>query len=155
MRLRTTLIVAFVALAILQVAIVVPLALQNLSALLSQQQETRVDQLMVAVNAEKERLRSDMSRAMDELATSPAMEDAARDEAFGEQRRLLLQLLLRESHRGDIFRERLCVERGRVAREIERRRDHLPLLFGELVGVVLLPTTPPAPLMIGISAAMS
>ena len=81
MRLRTTLIVAFLALAVLQVAIVVPLALRNLSALLSTQHESRVDQLMVAVVTERDRLRTDLSHAMSELAASPAMEEAARDAA--------------------------------------------------------------------------
>lgn len=81
MRLRWTLALAFVALAALQVAVVVPLALRNLSALLGRQLEARVDQLMVAVDAEAQRLQGDVKRAMDELAQSQALEDVARDAA--------------------------------------------------------------------------
>lgn len=81
MRLRWTLALAFIALAALQVAVVVPLALRNLSALLGRQQEARVDQLMVAVDAEAQRLQGDVKRAMDELAQSQALEDVARDAA--------------------------------------------------------------------------
>ena len=81
MRLRTTLAVAFLGLALLQVGVVVPVALRNLSALLQRQQETRIDQEMVAVEATVQRLGADVQRAMDELASSPALEDAARDAA--------------------------------------------------------------------------
>ncbi|PZR07557.1 MAG: histidine kinase [Archangium gephyra] len=81
MRLRWTLALAFIALAALQVAVVVPLALRNLSALLGQQQSARVDQLMVAVEAEAQRVQGDVKRSMDELAQSQALEDVARDAA--------------------------------------------------------------------------
>ena len=81
MRLRWTLALAFLALAALQVAVVVPLALRNLSALLGRQQETRIAQLMVAVDAERARLEADVRRAMDELEKSQALEDVARDAA--------------------------------------------------------------------------
>lgn len=81
MRLRWTLALAFVALSVLQIAVVVPLALRNLSSLLSSQQEARVDQLMVTVDAEAQRLQGDVRRAMDELALSQALEDVARDAA--------------------------------------------------------------------------
>ena len=81
MRLRTTLAVAFLGLALLQVFAVVPIALRNLSALLQRQQEGRIDQEMAAVDATVQRLGADVQRAMDELATSPALEDAARDAA--------------------------------------------------------------------------
>lgn len=81
MRLRWTLALAFVALSVLQIAVVVPLALRNLSALLSGQQEARVDQLMVTVDAEAQRLQDDVRRSMDELALSQALEDVARDAA--------------------------------------------------------------------------
>ena len=81
MRLRWTLALAFVALSVLQVAVVVPLALRNLSALLSGQQEARVDQLMVTVEAEAQRVQDDVRRSMDELAQSQALEDVARDAA--------------------------------------------------------------------------
>jgi len=80
-RLRWTLALAFLALAALQVAVVVPLALRNLSALLGRQQETRIAQLMVAVDAERARLEADVRRAMDELEKSQALEDVARDAA--------------------------------------------------------------------------
>ena len=81
MRLRWTLALAFVALSVLQIAVVVPLALRNLSSLLSGQQEARVDQLMVTVDAEAQRLQDDVRRSMDELALSQALEDVARDAA--------------------------------------------------------------------------
>lgn len=81
MRLRWTLALAFIALAALQVAVVVPLALRNLSALLERQQQTHVERLMVAVEAELQRVRTDVGRAMDELERSQALEDAARDAA--------------------------------------------------------------------------
>ena len=68
MRLRWTIALAFIALALLQVAVVVPLALRNLSRLLTTQQEARVDLMMVAVDAEAARLRDDVRAAMDELA---------------------------------------------------------------------------------------
>jgi signal transduction histidine kinase len=81
MRLRWTLALAFISLSVLQVAVVVPLALRNLSALLSSQQEARVDQLMVTVEAEAQRVQDDVRRSMDELAQSQALEDVARDAA--------------------------------------------------------------------------
>lgn len=81
MRLRWTLALAFVALSVLQIAVVVPLALRNLSSLLSGQQEARVDQLMVTVDAEAQRLQGEVRRSMDELALSQALEDVARDAA--------------------------------------------------------------------------
>ncbi|MDP1916723.1 MAG: ATP-binding protein [Myxococcales bacterium] len=85
MRLRWTIALAFIALALLQVAVVVPLALRNLSRLLTTQQEARVDQMMVAVDAEAARLREDVRAAMDELAQSQALEDVARDAARAPQ----------------------------------------------------------------------
>jgi signal transduction histidine kinase len=81
MRLRWTIALAFVALALLQVAVVVPLALRNLSRLLAAQQEARVDQMMVAVEAESQRVRDEVRAAMDELAQSQALEDVAKDAA--------------------------------------------------------------------------
>ncbi len=81
MRLRWTLALAFVALSVVQIAVVVPLALRNLSALLASQQEARVDQLLVAVEAERARLADEVRRTMDELAQSQALEDVARDAA--------------------------------------------------------------------------
>ncbi len=81
MRLRWTLALAFVALAVLQVAVVVPLALRNLNTLLYRQHDARIEQTMVAVDAEAERLRADVLRTMDELAASTALEDVARDAA--------------------------------------------------------------------------
>ncbi|MEW5742056.1 MAG: ATP-binding protein [Myxococcota bacterium] len=81
MRLRWTLALAFVALAALQVAVVVPVALKNLSALLARQQESRISQLMIAVEAETQRFQAEVKRAMDELEKSQALEDVARDAA--------------------------------------------------------------------------
>jgi signal transduction histidine kinase len=81
MRLRTTLAVAFIALSLLQVAAVVPIALRNLSALLQRQHEAHIDQEMVAVDATVQRAGADVQRALDELASSPALEDVARDAA--------------------------------------------------------------------------
>jgi two-component system nitrogen regulation sensor histidine kinase NtrY len=80
-RLRWTLALAFVVLAALQVAVVMPLALRDLSALLTRQHAARVAQLMLAVGAEQQRFRADVARAMDELAQSQALEDVARDAA--------------------------------------------------------------------------
>ncbi len=81
MRLRTTLALAFIALSLLQVAAVVPIALRNISGLLQRQHEARIDQEMIAVDATVQRLGADVQRAMDELASSPALEDVARDAA--------------------------------------------------------------------------
>ncbi len=81
MRLRTTLTVAFLGLALVQIAAVMPIALRNLGGLLQRQQEARIEQQMVAVEATMARLGADVQRAMDELASSPALEDAARDAA--------------------------------------------------------------------------
>lgn len=81
MRLRWMLVFAFVALAALQLAVVAPLAMRSLSRLLAQQQEARVDQLMITAQAEAQRLRDDVQHAMDELAQSQALEDVARDAA--------------------------------------------------------------------------
>ncbi|MFO0596587.1 MAG: ATP-binding protein [Myxococcaceae bacterium] len=81
MRLRWTLVLAFIALSIAQIGVVVPLALRNLNSLLAAQQEARVDQLMITVDAEAQRLQGDVRRAMDELAASQALEDVARDAA--------------------------------------------------------------------------
>jgi signal transduction histidine kinase len=81
LRLRWTLVIAFVALAALQVAVVVPVALRDLSELLARQQASRIAQLMVAVEAETQRLQAEVMRAMDELEKSQALEDVARDAA--------------------------------------------------------------------------
>jgi nitrogen fixation/metabolism regulation signal transduction histidine kinase len=80
-RLRWVLTLAFVVLGVMQVALVVPLALRSLSALLSRQLDARIDQLMVAVDAESARLEDDVRHRMDELAASQALEDVARDAA--------------------------------------------------------------------------
>ncbi len=79
MRLRWTLALAFLALAVLQVAVVVPLALQNLSQLLQQQHASRIERAMAAVDAELGRSSDEVRRAMDELAQSAGLEDVARD----------------------------------------------------------------------------
>jgi signal transduction histidine kinase len=81
-RLRWILALAFAALSLVQLAVVVPLALRSLSALLAAQHEARVDQLMVAVDAERARLEAEVQRTMDELAQSQALEDVARDAAL-------------------------------------------------------------------------
>ena len=81
MRLRWVLTLAFLGLAVTQVVVVVPLALKNLTALLDQQLQARITQLMVAADAELARLESDVRRRMDELASSQALEDVARDAA--------------------------------------------------------------------------
>jgi signal transduction histidine kinase len=80
-RLRWTLTLAFVALAVLQVALIVPLALRSLSALMVRQLDKRIDQQMVAVDTEAARLEDDIRHRMDELAASQALEDVARDAA--------------------------------------------------------------------------
>jgi signal transduction histidine kinase len=81
MRLRTTLALAFLALSLVQVATVVPFALRNLSELLSNQEAKRLDRAMLAVEATARRRREDAERAMDELASSPGLEDVAKDAA--------------------------------------------------------------------------
>jgi signal transduction histidine kinase len=83
MRLRWSLTLAFTALAITQVAVVVPLALDRLGTLLGRQLEARVDQLMVAADAELARLGEDVKRRMEELARSSELEDAVGDAARG------------------------------------------------------------------------
>ena len=70
MRLRTTLILAFVALALLQVAVVVPFALNQLAQLLERQQESRVKQQMDVVDETVKRMQHDVNKAIDELASS-------------------------------------------------------------------------------------
>lgn len=79
MRLRWILALAFLSLSVLQLSIVAPLALRNLSTLLRHQHEARVNQLMVAVKTEVQRLESEVQRSMDELLQSQALEDVARD----------------------------------------------------------------------------
>src|SRR5262249_43482518 len=79
--LRTTLALAFLALSLVQVAAVVPFALRNLTELLNGQETERIDLFMVAVEATAQRRRDDAERAMDELASSPALEDVAKDAA--------------------------------------------------------------------------
>lgn len=81
MRLRWTLTLAFLALAVAQVVVVVPVALRSLSALLDQQLQARLNQLMVAADAETARLEADVQRRMDELASSAALEAVAREAA--------------------------------------------------------------------------
>ena len=77
MRLRTTLVLAFIALALLQVAVVLPFAFERLTALLESQQQKRVDQQMVAVRETVGRWKDDVKKTMDELANSRALEDVA------------------------------------------------------------------------------
>lgn len=79
MRLRTTLALAFVVLALLQVAVVTPLSLSGLRNLLVQQQHARVEQVMDTVDATLKRLEDDTRRAMNELAASRALEEVVRD----------------------------------------------------------------------------
>jgi two-component system, NtrC family, nitrogen regulation sensor histidine kinase NtrY len=81
MRLRWTLTLAFIALAVVQVVLVVPVALRSLSGLLSRQLDKRIDQQMIAVDTEAARLEDDIRHRMDELAGSQALEDVARDAA--------------------------------------------------------------------------
>lgn len=79
MRLRTTLVLAFLLLALLQVAAVTPIALVNLSALLVDQQHARIEQVMGSVDTTLKRLQQDTRRSMDELATSRALEEVVRE----------------------------------------------------------------------------
>lgn len=81
MRLRTTLTLAFIGLSLLQVALVVPLALRNVSALLEEQLDSRVDQVQTAARASLDRRGGEVHRAMNELAQSTALEEVARDAA--------------------------------------------------------------------------
>ncbi len=81
MRLRTTLVLAFLVLALLQVAAVTPIALVNLSSLLVSQQHARIEQVMGSVDTTLKKLEQDTRRTMDELATSRALEDVVRETA--------------------------------------------------------------------------
>ncbi|MBI3183374.1 MAG: HAMP domain-containing protein [Myxococcales bacterium] len=78
MRLRTAIALAFIALSVLQVVVVVPFALSNLNDLLSKQQDARIDRVMDAVAASLERTRADVDHAVHELSQSPAIEEVAK-----------------------------------------------------------------------------
>jgi two-component system, NtrC family, nitrogen regulation sensor histidine kinase NtrY len=76
MRLRTTLIAAFLALAGLQV-VAMFLALGHLNSLLVQQQDRRIDASLKSANRFVERLTADVDRSMNELAQSDELERIA------------------------------------------------------------------------------
>lgn len=82
MRLRWIMTVAFIALAVVQVLVVVPFSLRNLRELMEQNQLTRISEVMRAVAAEHTRSNQEMHRIMDELQASTALEDVARDAAM-------------------------------------------------------------------------
>ncbi len=79
MRLRTTLVLAFVLLAFVQVLVVAPFAWSNLNALLERQHAARVTQAVRAVEAEQLGWREQLRRALDELVESQAIDDAKGD----------------------------------------------------------------------------
>ena len=67
--------------------------------------------------------------------------NAAGHEPLGKRRRFFLEFLLGEPHRRDVFGERPCVERRRVARQVERCGNHFTLLFREAARTLLRPAT--------------
>lgn len=81
MRLRTTLLLAFVGLSVLQLLAVVPLALRNLNALLDTQQERRLERQLLTARSWLDRLSAEVDRSLDELVQSDALEELARDAA--------------------------------------------------------------------------
>lgn len=84
MRLRTTLVLAFIAVCLVQVAAVAPFAVDSLERLLTRQQDARIDGILRSVQAALERNAVDVRRSMDELAQSEALERVARELGDGE-----------------------------------------------------------------------
>lgn len=78
MRLRKRLVLALLPLAIVPLAIVLPVAQSNLSRTLSRELESRLDAAAAAATAALDRRSGEVTRAMDELAEGPALEEVAR-----------------------------------------------------------------------------
>jgi two-component system, NtrC family, nitrogen regulation sensor histidine kinase NtrY len=81
MKLRWTLLLAFTVLALVPLALVVPLASRNLTTLLREQHAAKVEQAKQATTAQVRLIVSDVRRSLDDLAASSAMEDVVRDAA--------------------------------------------------------------------------
>ncbi len=79
MRLRTTLVLAFVSLAALQVAVVAPFAWDTVNRVLERQQQLQTEQALRVVTAEYARWQAQLSHTMDELLDSQATEDLTFD----------------------------------------------------------------------------
>jgi two-component system, NtrC family, nitrogen regulation sensor histidine kinase NtrY len=79
MRLRTRLSLAFLAVALLPLLVVVPLALRDLRATLSRELEAQVASGTAAVEASLARSRDEVRRSIDELGQSLALEEVARE----------------------------------------------------------------------------
>ncbi len=77
MRLRTRLALAFALMALVPLAVVVPLALRNLRVTLSQELEARSSAAVDAAQAVLLREQAEAARAVSELATSVALEEVA------------------------------------------------------------------------------
>ena len=138
MRFRTTLTLAFVGLSLLQVGLVVPLALRNLTALLQGQQERRLAAVRTAAGAALAREADAVRRAMDELAASPALEDVSRDAARVPPPSTVTRaaLALMAPRRLSVLA--LLDESGRTL-----SNGHLPALLGEHDAALLAVTRAP------------
>jgi two-component system, NtrC family, nitrogen regulation sensor histidine kinase NtrY len=79
MRLRTTLVLAFVSMAALQVAVVAPFAWNNVGRILERQQQRQTEQALRVVTAEYARWQAQLHHTMDELLNSQATEDLTFD----------------------------------------------------------------------------
>jgi nitrogen fixation/metabolism regulation signal transduction histidine kinase len=79
MRLRTRLALAFALLALVPLAVVVPLTLARLRATLSRELDARMEGATASAQEALERAASNAHRAVEELVESPAMEDLARE----------------------------------------------------------------------------
>src|SRR5919198_5175531 len=79
MRLRSRLILAFGAIAVVPLLIAVPLALRDLRRTLSAELDARTAASTAAARAAVERTSDDVGRAMEELAQSVALEEFARE----------------------------------------------------------------------------
>ncbi|MBJ6761871.1 HAMP domain-containing protein [Myxococcaceae bacterium JPH2] len=79
MRLRTRLALAFALLALVPLAVVVPLTLSRLRETLSREQTARMGAATTSAQESLERSATTVRRAVEELVESPAMEDLARE----------------------------------------------------------------------------
>ncbi len=79
MRLRTRLALAFALLALVPLAVMVPLTITRLRATLSRGLDTRMEGATVSAQEAVDRTSANLRRAVEELVESPAMEDLARE----------------------------------------------------------------------------
>src|SRR5919197_1306931 len=95
MRLRSRLILAFGAIAVVPLLIAGPLALRDLRRTLSAELDARTAASTAAARAAVERTSDDVGRAMEELAQSVALEEFAREVHAGGSPRLAAERLMR------------------------------------------------------------